>query len=117
MAQTFVGRTADAEAPFLSGAFWKPGVHIRGKVVKLFVDKEQRTNYVLELENPVEIDGAEWDRVSVGNLAGFVMALSAARIERLRVNDVLEMECEDIKAATKEGYSPRPNFGIKVTRP
>jgi hypothetical protein len=115
--QEFTGRTADAEAPFLSGAFWKPGVHVRGVVSKVFQDKEQRTNYVLDLESPVTLDGAEWDRVSVGNLAGFVMAMNSAKIERLRVKDIIEMECEDVKAPTKEGYSPRPNFKIKVLRP
>lgn len=115
--QTFVGRTADAEAPFLSGAFWKPGVGVKGVVSKLFQDKEQRVCYVLDLDSPVEIDGAEWDRVSLGNLAGFVMAMSAAKIERLRVKDHIELECEDVKAATKEGYSPRPNFNLKINRP
>ncbi|HLZ50830.1 MAG TPA: hypothetical protein VKP61_08775 [Candidatus Acidoferrum sp.] len=89
---------------------------MKGTVSKLFEDKEKRMCYVLDLEKPVEIDGAEWDRVSLGNLAGFVMALSAAKIERLRVRDVLELECEDVKAPTKEGYSPRPNFNLKLTR-
>jgi len=117
MAQEFEGRTVDAEAPFLSGAFWKPGVLVRGVVSKIYVDKDQRTNYVLELESPVEIDGEEWDRVSIGNLAGFKMALQAMHMERLRVKDILEMECEDIKPAKKEGYSPRPNFRLKVVRP
>jgi hypothetical protein len=117
MPQTFTGRTADAEAPFLSGAFWKPGVRVHGLVSKLFQDKESRICYVLELKEPVLIDGEEWDRVSLGNLAGFVMALAAAKIERLRVKDFLEIECEDVKAATKEGYSPRPNFKINIIRP
>jgi hypothetical protein len=120
--QVFEGRTSDAEAPFVSAAFWTEGKQISGVVTKIFMsqaspDKQPDTCYVLTLDEPVELDGEEWDRVSVGNLAGFRMALQAMGLDRLKVKDALEMECTDIKAAKKEGYSPRPNFRLRISRP
>lgn len=118
MAQEFSGRTEDAEAPFLTADFWKPGRSVRGAVSKVFTTKlNQSPCYVLELEDSVELADEEWERVSVGNLAGFQMALQAAGVERLRMKDIVEIECTQIKPAKKEGFSPRANFRIKVTRP
>jgi hypothetical protein len=119
-AKVFEGRTLDAEAPFVSGEFWETGKTIRGEVVRIYetvLDGKKSLAYVVELDGEtVYIDGEEWERVSIGNLAGFRMALQAAGIERLFLKDVIEMECESIKAAKKVGYSPRANFRIRVTR-
>ncbi|SRR5258708_6721747 len=118
--QVFEGRTAEAEAPFLGGDFWKVGFSVRGTVSRIYetdFDGKKGTCYVLDLDSPVEVDGEDWERASIGNLAGFRMALQSMKLERLRLNDEVEMECEDIKPAKKEGYSPRPNFRLKVTRP
>ncbi len=117
--KVFEGRTVDAEAPFLSGEFWEVGKIVVGKVVRVYpttLDGKTSLAYVVELSEPVTIDGEDWDRVSIGNLAGFRMALQAGGIEELIVNDVIEMECESIKAAKKPGYSPRRNFRVKVLR-
>lgn len=121
MTQEFVGRTEDAEAPFLGATFWEVGRTVRGVISKVFVSKPQADKpgqncFVLELEEPVEIDGEEWDRASVGNMAGFKMALQAAKLEGLRLKDVLTIECTGKKPSKKEGYSPRVNFKIAVLR-
>ena len=122
--QEFVGRSTDSEAPFLSASFWQVGTSITGKAVKAFDSKPDPNKpaqrcYVIELDSPVEIDGEEWDRVSVGNLAGFKMALEAmkpSRLDGLRMGDLILLECDSIKPAKKEGYSPRINFVMRVTR-
>lgn len=129
----FVGRTADAEAPFLSGGWWTQGQIVRGKVVRVWQDKENRTNYTLDVacelkvtekgkeislpNTTVEIEGEEQDRVSIGNLAGIKMAMQSARLERFPVNTILELECEDIQPPKKEGHSPRPNFRMHIWIP
>jgi len=118
-AKVFEGRTLDAEAPFASGEFWAIGKILKGEIVRIYqtvMDEKPSLAYVVELEDPVEIDGEDWERVSIGNLAGFRMALQAAHQDRLYLKDVIEMECESIKKAKKEGYSPRPNFRLKITR-
>ncbi len=118
MSQTFEGRTEDAEAPFLTADFWKEGVNVRGVVSKLFLTKlNQIPCYVLDLEDSVSVEDAETDRISVGNLTGFTMAMQTAGIDRLRVKDIVELECTGIKPAKKEGFSPRINFRLKVVRP
>jgi hypothetical protein len=118
--KVFEGRTIDAEAPFVSGEFWEAGKMIRGEVVRIYetiLEGKKSLAYVVELDGEhVEIDGEDWERVSIGNLAGFRMALQAAGIERLFLKDTIEMECESVKAAKKQGYSPRANFRIRVTR-
>lgn len=118
--KVFQGRTLDADAPFVGGDFWEVGKVIRGEVAKIKPSMMAGKNtliYVIELDAPVEIDGEEWDRVSLGNLTGFQLVLQDAGIDRLFLKDQIEMECESIKKPKKEGYSPRPNFILKVTRP
>ncbi len=120
MGKVFEGRTIDVEAPFLSGEFWEVGKLIEGKITRIYqtiLDGKPSLAYVLEVGQPVSINGEEWDRVSLGNLTGFQMALQACGMERLFMNDVIEIECESVKPAKKEGYSPRPNFRLKVLRP
>lgn len=129
MTQVFEGRTVDADAPFLGGEFWKEGREVTGKVVKFFETTNIKNGvpvkapaFVLFLDEPVEIDGEEWDRVSVGNLAGFKMANDVARddkgkgLGRLQINDAVTLLCEGFKAAKKEGNNPRVNFKITVRR-
>jgi len=122
--QEFVGRSTDADAPFLGASFWQVGVSISGKTIKAFdsrpdINKPVQRCYVIELDTPVEIDGEEWDRVSVGNLAGFKMALESmkpARLDGLKMGDRILLECDSIKPAKKENYSPRINFVMRVSR-
>jgi hypothetical protein len=117
MAKVYEGRTEDAEAPFLSGEFWEKGTEVRGIVERQY-PTENGICYVLELERPVKINGIEDEvsTVSMGNLSGFTMALQAARTG-LRIGDVIELECTGHKPPKQEGYSPRPNFAIKIVRP
>jgi hypothetical protein len=114
MSKQFRGRTEEADSVFLSAEFWKPGVKIAGIVVRAF-ESENGTCYVLELTNPVEVDGESVDQVSIGNLTGFRMALQAAKLERLQPHDQVHLECTGLKPTTKG--SPRPNFAIEVHRP
>lgn len=116
--KVFHGRTLDADAPFVGGDFWETGKWIQGEVTKVKPSTlgGHKFSYLVELESPVEIDGEEWDRVTIGGLTGFSMALQAAGIDRLYPKDLIRMECESIKKPKKEGYSPRPNFAITVNR-
>ncbi len=133
MAQTFSGRTEDAEAPFLGASFWEVGKSVRGVISKIFdsrpqADKPAQRCYVLELSESVEIDGEEWDRVSVGNMAGFKMAMQGAKLDALRLKDVLTIECTGYKESKKKRkevvdgvtvevpFSPRVNFKIDIVR-
>ncbi len=122
--QTFEGRTVDADAPFLGAEFWKEGVSVTGIVTKVFETQNVQEGgivkkgkaYQLRLDDPVVIDGEEWDRASVGNLAGFKMALDVAKVSQLVLKDSITILCEGVKAAKKENYSPRINFKITVSR-
>lgn len=114
MSKQFRGRTEDADSIFLSAEFWKPGAKIAGKVIRVF-DSENGPCYVLDLVNPIPMNGDTVDRVSVGNLTGFRMALQAAGLDRLQVNDAIHLECTGLKSTTKG--SPRPNFEVEITRP
>src|SRR5258708_1486743 len=117
--KVFEGRTMDAEAPFVAADFWEIGKSISGEITKVFpssIEGKSSMCYVIELESPIVMDGEEWDRVSIGNLSGFRLAMTAAGIDRLYTKDLIELECESIKKAKKEGYSPRPNFRVRVSR-
>lgn len=117
--QVFSGRTEDAEAPFLDAAFWKQGVKIHAHVDRSW-ESENGECYVLNLQKPVIVkigdSEEEVERVSVGNMTGFRMALDAARCRRLLPGDFIELECTGVQKAKKAGHSPRPNFAVKVTR-
>ncbi len=113
MSKQFKGRTEDADSVFLSAEFWKEGVQITGKVIRTF-ESENGPCYVLDLSTPVELAGESVDRVSVGNLTGFRMALQAAGLQCLESGDRIYLECTGLKATTKG--SARPNFEIVVNR-
>lgn len=124
MPKTFVGRTVDAEAPFLNAEFWREGVEVSGVVTKVFETVNAKEGgpdkrdlaYVLTLDSPVEINGEEVDRVSIGSMAGVKMALDAMGIPRLHLKDAVTILCEGSTPSKKENYSPRSNFKISVTR-
>src|SRR5260370_20773084 len=123
MSKKFEGWTVDAEAPFVGAEFWPEGRTISGIVSKIFdTDNEEggvrvKTRaYVLLIQIPVELDGEEWDRVSIGSLAGFKMAMDAAGISGLLLKDIVTLTCEGKSKAKKEGYSDRLNFKLSVER-
>src|SRR5260370_5554995 len=91
MGKRFTGRTIDADAPFLGAEFWTDGKSVTGIVSKIFDTEVERKGQlvkaralVLLLNEPVEVDGEEWDRVSVGNLARIKMAIDVAKDENGR---------------------------------
>jgi hypothetical protein len=108
------GRTEDAEAPFLDAAFWKKGVRIVG-----FVDRSFQTQngecYVVVLDEAVEIDGELEEKVSIGAMKGFQMALQAANYPKLHKGDLLVAECTGLTPPKKENHSPRVNFAVEIT--
>lgn len=114
MAKPIKGRTEDAEARFLDASFWKKGVRIVG-----FVDRSFQTVngecYVLVLQDPAEIDGESEEKVSIGAMKGFQMALQAANYPKLHKGDLLVAECTGLTTPKKEGHSPRVNFAIEIT--
>jgi hypothetical protein len=114
LSKQFRGKSEDADSVFLGADFWKPGVKIAGKVIRTF-ESENGPCYVVDLINPAKVDGELMERVSIGNLTGFRMALQAAGLDRLQPNDDLHLECTGLKSTTKG--SPRPNFEVRVTRP
>ncbi len=113
----FDGRTTDVEAPFLSGEWWKEGVKIVGVVSKVRSTEEFGRTYTLDLREPVIVEGAEEEKVCMGNLTGFRMALEAMGLPNLILKDVVTVECVGFKPAKQEGYSARPNFHVHVVRP
>jgi hypothetical protein len=113
--KVFKGRTEDAEAPFLNAKFWRKGMTVAGVVERSFVT-ENGNCFVLHSLKPIQIDGEETDRFSIGGMAGFRMALQAAGVDALRLGDRLFIECTGETPAVKEGNSPRVNFAVELTR-
>lgn len=117
--KVFEARTEEGEAPFLSGGWWQPETSVIG-VIEREYRSENGPCYVLELEKPVELADGPETMVSIGNLSGFNMCLQALKkkgLGSLEVGDFVEVECIGLKPPKAEGYSPRPNFRVKVTRP
>ena len=108
------GRTEDAEAPFLDAAFWKKGVRIVGFVDRSFVTQNGEC-YVVVLDEAVEIDGEMEEKVSIGAMKGFQMALQAANYPKLHKGDLLVAECTGLTPPKKENHSPRVNFAVEIT--
>src|SRR5216684_6203026 len=102
MTKEFDGRTTDVEAPFLSGEWWKEGAKITGVVSKVRTTEEYGSTYTLDLREPVVIEGSEEERVCLGNLTGFGMALEAMGLRNLILKDVVTVECVGFKPAKKE---------------
>jgi hypothetical protein len=113
--KVFKGRTEDAEAPFLSADWWKPGSKIVGTVDRSFMAGEQKC-YGLSLLVPVAIDGEETTQVSLGSMAGLRMALQAARLVEFQPRDRVVLVCTGKTPSKKEGNSPRVDFEVEVTR-
>ena len=111
--ETYRGKTTDAQSPIVGAEFWNKGVTLSGKVLRSF----KTTNglcYELRLFKPVVVNGETEPRVSVGAMAGFQMALSAAGLSELRRDDVVTLECVG-KTETTKG-NPRVDFEIEVKR-
>lgn len=113
--KVFKGRTEDAQAPFLGADWWEKEKHIAGIVERVFTVNEKPA-YAVKLLKAVVLDGEEVDKVSIGNSAGFRMALQAANLSDLRVSDRLHVLCTGKTPSKTEGYSERVDFEVEVTR-
>jgi hypothetical protein len=107
------GRTEDVANNFLGSEFWRPGVHIRGNVVRQF-ESANGPCYALELDSPVELNGVKTSEAALGNLTGLRMALQAAGVEDLQVGDRIYLECTELQPTSKG--NPRIDFKIEIER-
>jgi len=120
MTRTFNGTTEDAVAPFLGAQWWKENENkrITGKVARVFhttIEGKPGICYTLNPCTPVEVEGERTERVSIGNLAGFKMALQAAGLDGLLLGDMLTVTCTGSEPTDKG--NDRLNFKVQVVRP
>jgi hypothetical protein len=114
--QVFRGRSGDASAPFIPSAWWAKDKSVAGVVERVFLI-EDRKNYGVRLLKPVVLDGETLDEVSIGESAGFRMALQAAKLRELREGDRVVFKCYGETPSKNPKHSPRKDFEIEVTRP
>src|SRR5260370_39598159 len=100
--QIFRGRTEDAAAPFLGADFWTEGEFIEGVVDRVF-DVEGRRCYALVLNAPIMLDEVDVSVVSLDSSAGLKMALQAAGLQSLEVNDKVLVRCTGKTPSKKAG--------------
>lgn len=90
-----------------------------------FILVEPKRITVNTLEGKLVPDGtpgatpAELDRFSIGNLAGWTMALDdmmAKGFDGLRYDDETTIECIGVQKATERGKSDMPEFNVTVKR-
>jgi hypothetical protein len=113
--KVYHGRTEEAAAPFLGAKFWSKEKAVVGVIERSFTT-DNGVCFVLHSMKPIDVDGEETERFSVGNMAGFKMALQAAGLSALKLGDKLWIKCTGETPAVKEGNSPRVNFEVEVTR-
>lgn len=114
--QVFRGRSEDAASPFIPSEWWEKGKSIAFVVERVF-KIEGRVNYGVRLLKAVVLNGETTDEVSVGESAGFRMAMQAAHCRELRENDRVVLTCYGETPSRKAGNSPRKDFEIEVSRP
>jgi hypothetical protein len=113
--QVFRGRTEDAAAPFLGADFWTDGDFIEGVVDRVF-EVEGRRCYALILNAPIALEDVDVTAVSLDSSAGLKMALQAAGLQSLEVNDKVLVRCTGKTPSKKAGNSPRTDFEVEVRR-
>jgi len=121
----FGGRTEEAGAPILGAKFWKKGAQIKGRVLRSFVT-DNGLCYVIKLNKAQKINRRdtspsaeiteELDRVSVGALKGFGMALQASGVPdgRLISGDQVQISCTGTSPSGKG--NDQINFDVQVER-
>jgi hypothetical protein len=119
-------RDLAGDAPFLSAGFWEEGKALHCEVVSLH--KSSNGPFILvQLINPssIEFESADGEVtehhvVRIGNLAGLGNARRAVLAKQKQkffvVGDVLTITCTGIVEPTKPGYSPSPNFHLRIQR-
>jgi hypothetical protein len=111
----FEGKTVDAEVPFLSADFWIEGAEIKGTVAEITTN-DTGDVYQLEVFPPVKIGVAEYDVVQLGGMKGLGMALKAAGVSALRVDDKLTLRAEGRKKSKSKDFADRVNFVLTLDR-
>lgn len=122
---TFAGKSQDASAPILSASYWKKGTKIVGKVVRSF-HTNNGTCYTIQLLSGISVNrqhtypkakGTETlDKVSVGSLKGFEMALQASGIPegKLLFGDKVVISCTGTTPSGKG--NDQVDFEVEVNR-
>lgn len=109
----FSGQTQDAVAPFVPSGFWKKGVKLSGKVIRLF-DLGNGPSAALKLSTPLHIEGRNEENVSIGIKTGIRMALQSCGLDSLQAGDRVAIECTGETDTGKD--SPRSDFRVDVDR-
>jgi hypothetical protein len=121
----FGGNTEDAGAPILSAKYWKKGTQIIGTVLRSF-KTDNGYCYVIKLNRTIKVNREhtspvgkgieELDRISVGALKGFGMALQAANLPNgvLLAGDKVQITCTGATPTTKG--NDQINFDVQVDR-
>lgn len=118
MGKRFQGSTEQAGGSFLGSDFWKKGTRIEGLVTGSFETGNGRA-YSVTLTKEVTVGDKKEDKISIGGLKGFNMALRAAGVpdSELEANDMIIVECTGFTKSDKPGYSDQINFKVLVDRP
>ena len=113
----FTGNTEEAGGSFLGADFWKKGMTVEGVVTGTFQTSTGEA-YSLTLRKPVKVNGEDEEKVSIGGLKGFLMALRAAGVpdQQLLAGDALVIQCTGTEKASKPGYNDQINFKVTVDR-
>lgn len=110
----FRGKTEDAGAPFLTAAFWKPSKSIAGTVIREFETDNGRA-YGILLVTPVMVNDKTEKQISMGNSAGFRMAVDASGAPGgLLVGDKVHIECTGFTGTDKG--NDMVNFSVEINR-
>lgn len=121
----FSGKTEDGACPILRQSYWSKGITLSGKMIRKF-----RTSngdcYEFHLPRTMEFGGRDifpeqdqrvvkLEKIGIGEMAGFKMALAAAGLDDLLPGDIIELTC------TGEQDTGQKNkmtcFRIQVQRP
>lgn len=114
----------EEKCPILGANFWQAGISVSGKVVRPFTTANGEC-YEIATDKPLTIDGADCfpvetgkvttQRIGVGAMKGFGMALAQAGIDRLQGGDKITITATGEVASGKG--SPMVTFEVEVDRP
>jgi hypothetical protein len=116
LGKTFQGSTEQAGGGFLGADFWKKGMKIEGVITGQF-ETSTGLAYSVHLTKEVQLNGEKVDRVSIGGLKGFQMAVRAAGVPdgELLTGDAIIVECTGFQKTNKG--NDQINFKVLVNRP
>ena len=113
MTKQLEGSSEDIANNFLGSEFWRPGVQISGIVRRKF-DSANGPCYAVELVRAVDLNGQATREVALGNLTGLRMAIQAAGVEDLEIDDKIVLKCTHLQP-TGRG-NPRIDFNLQIQR-